>query len=310
MPRVRPQLGLVFALLGPQLARADQFRPPEDKSLVEATIAIENLDAYPGYLFVLWPDACYLNKETFATYTVLNSDDDDGRADLVEHDLCHPQRLFAFPSDAYTAVDGVLAENGLRQLGDGPPSDPRVLVRKIEAEQRWWVPSEVSIDLRGIEDVYRVGIEGGVFTLTPTRVRFDLGEGRIFDRAFHKGQRPRLPREEDIRRLKAQEPPAPAPATAEAPAEAELEPDAKAEPAPATTKAEPADAKAGPAPATTAPASAPTAAPPTPSPSPAPAGDKPSREISATPWPPPPLLYGGTCLLVAVAAGVALRRRG
>ncbi|MFZ6185861.1 hypothetical protein [Nannocystis pusilla] len=298
MPRVRPQLGLVFALLGPQLARADQFRPPEGKSAVEVSITIENLDAHPGYLFVLWPDACLLNSDEVGTYTVLNSDDDDGRNDFVDYyGSCHPQRLFAFPSDAYTAVDGVLAENGLRQLGDDPPSDPRVLVRKIEAEQRWWVPYEVSIDLDGIEDVYRVGIEGDVLTLTPTRVRFDLGDGLIFDRAFNKGRRPRLPREEDIQRLRAQEPPAPAPASDEAPAEV------KAEPTPAASP----EAKAEPEPPT-APAAPSTPTPPS-SPTPAAASDEPAGEISATPWPPPPLLYGGACLLVAVAAGIALRRR-
>ncbi|MFY0538164.1 hypothetical protein [Nannocystis pusilla] len=290
----------MFALLGPQLARADQFRPPEDKSAVEATITIENLDAYPGYLFVLWPDACLLDSDDLATYTVLNYQDDDGRADYEEYyGGCHTQRLFAFPSDAYAAVDGILAENGLRQLGDDPPSDPRVLVEKIEAEQRWWVPYEVRID--GIEDVYRVAIEGAVLTLTPTRVRFDLGDGHIFDRAFYKGRRPRLPREEDIQRLVPQEPTAPAPASVEAPAEAKVE--AKAEPTPAAS----AEAKAEPSPPPTT--ETPTSAPPS-SPTPAPVSDEPAGEISATPWPPPPLLYGGACLLVAVAAGVALRRRG
>ncbi|MCY1066961.1 hypothetical protein OV090_19475 [Nannocystis sp. RBIL2] len=297
MPRVRPQLGLVFALLVPQLARADQFRPPEDKSAVEVSITIENLDAHPGYLFVLWPDACLVDSDDLATYTVLNSDDDDGRTDFVDYyGSCHTQRLFAFPSDAYTAVDGVLTENGLRQLGDDSPSDPRVLVEKIEAEQRWWVPYEVNIE--GIEDVYRVGIESGVLTLTPTRVRFDLGNGHIFDRAFYKGRRPRLPREEDIRRLVPQDPAAPAPASDEAPAEAKPEP----------TLAAAAEAKAEPAPPPSPPAPTSTSAPPS-SPTPAPASDKPAGEISATPWPPPPLLYGGACLLVAVAAGVALRRR-
>lgn len=299
MPRVRPQLGLVFALLGPQLARADQFRPPEGKSAVEVTITIENLDAYPGYLFVLWPAACLLNSENRAAHTVLNSEYDQGHPDFEDYyGGCHQQRLFAFPSDAYSDDDGDMTENGLRQLSDDPPSDPRVLVREIEAEQRWWVPDEVRIDLHGIEDVYRVGIEGAVLTLTPTRVRFDLGDGHIFDRAFYKGRRPRLPREEDIRRLKAQEPAAPAPASPGAPAEAKLEP----------TSAATAEAKAEPAPPPT-PAETPTSTPAPPSTAPAPAGDEPAGEISATPWPPPPLLYGGACLLVAVAAGVALRRR-
>lgn len=299
MPRVRPQLGLVFALLGPQLARADQFRPPKDKSAVEVTIAIENLDAHPGYLFVLWPDVCLAGSDDLATYTVLNWYDDDGRAGFAEnYGDCNKQRLFAFPSDAYTAEDGVLAENGLRQLGDDPPSDPRVLVEGIEAEQRWWVPYEV--DIRGIEDVYRVGIERGFLTLTPTRVRFDLGGGRIFDRAYYKGRRPRLPREEDIQRLTQQEPAAPAPASAGAPAEAKAEPTPAAE-----TEAE------APSAPPTAPAEPPTSTPSPPSsPTPAPAGDQPAGEISAAPWPPPPLLYGGACLLVAVASGFALRRRG
>ena len=298
MPRRRPQLGLVFALLGSQLARADQFRPPEGKRAVEVTIAIENLDAHPEYLFVLWPDACLVGFKDPTTYTVLNWYDDDGRNDFEDfYGDCNKQRLFAFPSDAYTAEDGVLAENGLRQLGDDPPSDPRVLVEGIEAEQRWWVPYEVGI--RGIEDVYRVGIERGVLTLTPTRVRFDLGEGRIFDRAYYKGRRPRLPREEDIQRLAQQEPAAPAPASDPAPAEAKVEP----------TPAAPAEAKAEPAPPPPAPAPTSTPAPPS-SPTPPPADDEPAGEISATPWPPPPLLYGGACLLVAVAAGFALRRRG
>lgn len=300
MSRVRPQLGLVFALLVPQLARADQFRPPEDKSAVEVTIAIENIDAHPEYLFVLWPTACLLGSENRAAHTVLNSNYDNGRPDFEDdYGSCHPQRLFAFPSDTYADDDGALTENGLRQLGDDPPSDPRVLVQPIEAEQRWWVPFDVSFDLYGIEDVYRVGIEDGVLTLTPTRVRFDLGDGIIFDRAFYKGRRPRLPREEDIRRLKAQKPPAAAPASPETPAEAKVEPTPAASP----------EAQAEPTPSPTAPAPTSSSPPPS-SPTPAPVSDKPAGEISATPWPPPPLLYGGACLLVAVAAGVALRRRG
>ncbi|WP_434421974.1 hypothetical protein [Nannocystis pusilla] len=306
MPRVRPQLGLVFALLGPQLARADQFRPPEDKSAVEVTIAIENLEAYPEYLFVLWPAACLLNSENRAAHTVLNSEYDKGHPDFEDYyGGCHQQRLFAFPSDAYSDDDGDLTENGLRQLSDDPPSDPRVLVLPIEAEQRWWVPFNVSIDLWGIEDVYRVGIERGVLTLTPTRVRFDLGEGLIFDRAFYKGRRPRLPREADIQRLRSQQVAAPVPVNVEAPAEATAEPTSAA-PTAEPTPAAPAEAKAEPTPPPTTPA--PPSTPPS-SPTPAPVSDKPAGEISATPWPPPPLLYGGACLLVAVAAGVALRRR-
>ncbi|PCC70156.1 hypothetical protein SAMN02745121_03523 [Nannocystis exedens] len=289
MPRVRPQLGLVSALLVPQLARADQFRVPEDKHAVEVTIAIENLDAHPEYLFVLWPDACLLNDENSASHTVLNSEDDDGRANFLDEG-CETQRLFAFPSDTYTGVDGVLAENGLRQLGTGPPSDPRVLVQTIEAEQRWLVPLDV--DLYRIQDVYRVAVDGGTLILTPTRVRFDFGQERIWERSFYKGRRPRLPRPQDVPPPPPPpEPAAPTPAIAETSAEAKVE-------APAAAASE---TKVGPA-ATPASTSAP-------SPTPAPAGDHPSGEISAKPWP-PPLLYGGACLLVAVAAGVALRRRG
>ncbi|WAS93194.1 hypothetical protein [Nannocystis punicea] len=286
MPRVRPQIGLVIALLGPpQPAHADVLLNPKGKRAVEVTIAIENLDAHPEYLFVLWPGGCLRNDETFAKYTVLSSQEDDGRNDFSE-DGCVAQRLFAFPRDTYSVTDDVLAENGRRQLSNDPPSDPRVLVRPIKAEALWWVPFEV--DLYGIEDVYRVGIDAGALTLTPTRVRFDHGSGRILDRAFNKkGQRPRIPRPEDIPPAPPPEPVAAAPAVADG-----TPPEAKAEPAPIAAEA--------PAPIAPAPASAPTPPPP---------AAKPREEISAGPWPPPPLMYGGACLLVAVAAGLALRRR-
>ncbi|MDC0722019.1 hypothetical protein [Nannocystis bainbridge] len=294
MPRLRPQIGLAIALVClPQPAHADSFRPPEDKLPVEVTIAVENLDAHPEYIFVLWPDACLRNDGNMGTYTVLNWQEDDGRPDLFEEG-CSRQRLFAYPRDTYSEDEGVLSENARQQLGDDPPSDPRVLVQTITAEEIWWVPDEV--DVSGIEDVYRVGIDSTGLSLTPTRVRFRFSGGAIFERLFYKGRRPRLPRVSDT---PPKPPPAPAaPAAEPAPAAADTPaPDASATP---DTKAEPPtpDAKAEP------PAPVITPAPPASEPEPAT-----SEEISQRPWLPPPLMYGGACLLVAIAAGLALRRR-
>lgn len=293
MLRGRPLLGLVFALLvWPRAARGDGFVPPPDKTAVEVTIAIENLDAHPGYLFVLWPDGCLHNPESLATYTVLNVADDDGRTGFWDEG-CNDQRLFAFPADTYAAVEGVLPENAAAQLRDDPPTDPRVLVTKIDAEELWWVPDEVG--LVGIEDVYRVAIDGGALTLTPTRVRFDFGDRRIWERAFHKGRRPRLPRPQDV-------PPAPAAAPATANAAGTVEAPGEAAP---PLGASPAPSVAAPPPV---PEDSPSAAGPPAAADPAPAPAP--REISPEPWPPPALLYGGLCLLVALGAGLGLRRRG
>jgi len=285
----------VFALCGgPQLARADAFVPPEGKTAVEVTIAIENLAEHPDYWFVLWPDGCLHNDETFATYTMLNHADDDGRSELQD-DGCVDQRLFAFPRGTYSAAEGVLPEAARRQLSDDPPTDPRVLVETIDAEEQWWVPDEV--DLYGIEDVYRIGIGAGGLTLTPTRVRFDFGGGRVFERAFYKGRRPRLPRAQDIPPAPspdADAPPTPAPSPSPEPVDATAA-SPVADPAPALVTSPDADGSP------VAPAPAPATEPP-----PADAGPE---EISAEPWPPPPVVYGGLCLLVALAAGLALRRR-
>jgi hypothetical protein len=245
-------------------------------------------------LFVLWPDDCLPASDKPATYTVLNVADDDGRTGFW-NEGCADQRLFAFPSDTYAAVDDVLPENAAAQLRDDPPTDPRVLATKIDAEQIWWVPDEVR--LSGIEDVYRVAVDGGALTLTPTRVRFDFGDQRIWERAFHKGRRPRLPRPQDV-------PPAPAAAPAtvnaagavEAPGEAAAPSGASPAPAVGAPPPVPQDSPSA--------AGAPAAADPAPARAPAP------REISPEPWPPPALVYGGLCLLVALGAGLGLRRRG
>ncbi|MCY1056264.1 hypothetical protein [Nannocystis sp. SCPEA4] len=280
----------MIALCGaPQLARADAFIPPTGKSAVGVTIAVENLGDYPQYLFVLWPDGCLHNEESLATYTILNLAEDDGRSNLLAEG-CVTQRLFAFPGDTYVAAGGALPEAARRQLGDEPPTDPRVLVRTIEAEPLWWVP--IDVYLYGIEDVYRVGIDAGGLTLTPTRVRFDFGDDRILDKAFNKGRRPRLPRARDI-------PPAPPPEA--------TKPAVEAPPTPAAVEAKAPDLEAQPPTHAPAPDESAPATPPAPAESPPPATD--AGEISTEPWPPPQLVYGGLCLLVALGAGFALRRR-
>lgn len=278
----------MFALCGaPQLARADAFVPRAGKFAAEVTIAVENLGDYPQYLFVLWPDGCLRNDESLATYTILNLAEDDGRSEFLDEG-CVTQRLFAFPGDTYALAEGVLPEAARRQLGDEPPTDPRVLVRTIEAEQLWWVP--FGVGLFGIEDVYRVGIDAGGLTLTPTRVRFDIGSDRVLDKPFIKGRRPRLPRAQDI-------PPAPPPEVA-----------TPAPPMAAAVEAKAPDPEAKPPAVASSPdESAPPTAETPPEPPP---HDTDPEEISAEPWPPPQLVYGGLCMLVALGAGLALRRRG
>ncbi|WP_224191376.1 hypothetical protein [Nannocystis pusilla] len=281
---------MIALCAAPRLARADQFVPPVDKFAVEVTIAVENLGDYPQYLFVLWPDGCSHNEESLASYTILNLEEDDGRSDFLAEG-CVTQRLFAFPADTYAVDEDVLPEAARRQLGDERPTDPRVLVETIEGEQRWWRPFDS--DGYRIEDVYRVRIDAGGLTLTPTRVRFDFGGGRILDRAYYKGRRPRLPRPQDI-------PPAPPPEAAKPAVEALPAPGAAVE----ATAPDPEEKP--PANAPSSDESAPsTVRTPAESPPPATA----AGEISTEPWPPPQLVYGGLCLLVALGAGLALRRR-
>lgn len=286
---------LVFAL--PALARADAFVPPEGKHGVEVVIGLENAADYPQYTFVVYNDCSTVagGKHTI----IADLDDDEGLGESFNPEFgCDAPSLYAFPRDAFPLVDDALPPAATAQLTDNPPTDARVLRTRVDAEAVWWAPDD--LDLRQIRDIYRVEIAGTSLTLTPTRVIFDFGSGRELSKPFFKGKRPRLPRASEI-------PPEPPP-----------------EPAAPTPSPDPSDTPPAPA-ATPTPPTSPTPAPVSPDPSASPAprpAEPPIAAASTAPAPaepaknhelladiPPPLLYGGGCLLVALVAGLALRRR-
>lgn len=279
---------LVLAL--PALARADAFVPPEGKDGVEVLIGLENAADYPQYTFVVYHDCSSIEGGHHVVIAAL--DDDDGLGERFDPEYgCDAPYLYAFPRDAFPLAGAALPPAALAQLTDGPPSDARVLRTHLDAEPLWWAPSELS--LLKIRDIYRVEIAGTSLKLTPRRVHFDFGSGRVLDKPFYKGKRPRLPRASEI-------PPEPPPA-----------------PVPSDTQHVPSDT---PPPPVAAPP--PTPPSPAPEPSPAPSDTPPPLAVSPAPEPadlsllekllvdiPRPLLYGGGCLFVALVAGLALRRR-
>ena len=291
-PRARALL-CTLIVAAPAIVRADAFVGPPGKNAVEVTIALENLADHPGYTFVLAPDICYDD----AGYTILAGPlADDGRTGFFEEG-CSPQRLFAFPRDTYPLADARLPPAAETQL-KGAPTDPRVLSVPLAHEGLWWVPE--AVPLASIRDFFRVDITGGALALVPTHVVFHFDNGGELDRSYLKGKRPRLPRANEV-------PPAPATPPPDAP------------PPDAPPDAPPPDAP----PATPQPAAPPVPAPaaqPTPPPTPVAVDIRPApattdASLSATvlaairwPWP-REVVLGAVCLVVALGAGLALRRR-
>lgn len=306
MPHRRVLALLLLAL--PAIARGDAFIPPEGKKGVEVVIGLENAADFRQYTFVVWPHACH--SVTDGDYRIIAGRDDDPGRERFNDEFCERPRLFAFPVDAYPLAGGALPPVARAQLTDGPPTDPRVLVTDIDAETTWWTPDE--LPLQQIRDVYRVEIAGAALELAPTRVLFDFGDRRVLDRPFYRGKRPRLPRERDI-------PPAPPPDVAPVPSD--TAPGSAASPVPSDNSSVPAASDATQGPATSPVPSDKSAAPAAASvPSARTEGDEPpaAPAPSSSPGParaerpagiPSALLYGGGCLLVALGAGLALRRR-
>jgi hypothetical protein len=281
----------LLVLAFPSLARADAFVPPEGKDGVEVVIGLENAADYPQYTFVVYHDCSSIEGGHHTIIAAL--DDDDGLGERFDPEFgCDSPYLYAFPRDAFSLVDDELPPAATAQLTDDPPKDARVLRTRVDGEPLWWVPDD--LPLRRIRDVYRVEIAGTSLNLTPTRVIFEFDNGGELSKPFYKGKRPRIPRASEV----PPDPP-PEPAAPPAPAPSDTPPPAPA-PAASTT---PSPAEPAPAP------SASPAPPPVAAASTAPAPAEPSRIQDLLADIPPPLLYGGGCLLVALLAGVALRRR-
>lgn len=276
---------LPLALLGSLLlvtardVRADAFVAPEGKRAVPVSIGLEGLDAHPKYSFVVSPNACYPNADDPVGYSVVRGPDSVvDRSDYVpEQGSCAGRRVYALPVDLFPPS----ADGELLSLVDEAKSvlvdreNRRVLSAEIEGEDAWWVPD--ALPLIDIVDIHRVELSGESLRLVPARVRFDFGEGRVIERAFYQGKRPRIPREEEIPPPSEIPPPPPGSEPAPAPAPAQPAPPPVAAPAPAPAQPDP---------------------PPVQEPS----------DMSRKTWP-IQLVLGGACLVVALAAGLVLRRR-